>query len=146
MKPAAGAVSVFVIAMGVSIAAPPAVAADNLPGCGAIAECMQRLLATTDQLTQQNQALEKKVAALERSLAVASDAVTQLRDRKTTLVNRGGDRDFPQGLFWPGTGITHVNYTCPNRNVLVGMEFEMSTDGVARHPSDIKFICRELNP
>jgi hypothetical protein len=26
------------------------------------------------------------------------------------------------------------------------MEFEMTSDGGARHPSSIKFICRELNP
>ena len=148
MKISAGTFFFLAIAMSALIgetqAAPPP--AQTVPGCGPVVECIQKMMDLSNQLTQDNQALAKKVSALEHDLATANEAIKHLRERKTMLLNRGGDREFAQGMFWPGSSPSHVNYTCPDRNVLVGMDFEMSSDGVARHPSGIRFICRELSP
>jgi hypothetical protein len=124
-------------------AAPPQ---QTIPGCGSAADCVKKLGELVSQLSQENQEQAKRLATLEHDVAAGRDAIKQLHDRRTALVSHGNDRIFTQGMFWPGDGPTHVNYTCPDHNVLVGMEFEMTSDGVARHPSSIKFICRELSP
>ena len=70
----------------------------------------------------------------------------QLKERKTTLVDKQKDTFFLHAEFWTSDNPTHVNHTCADKNVLVGIEFEMWSDGVGRHPSTIKYICRELTP
>jgi hypothetical protein len=114
--------------------------------CGPATDCGQRMNDLSEQLTKENQLLAHRIANLERDLALATDRIKQLAGRAPALLDRGGDRNFPQSEFWTGQNPSHVNYTCPDRNVLVGMEFEMSSDGFGRHPSRIKFICRQLSP
>jgi hypothetical protein len=135
-----------IIAMLCMIASGNSARAQAPATCAPVAECMQRMLEQTSQLSKDNQALTNRVSVLERELAAVHDAIKRLADHKTTLVDRGGDRDFLQSTFWTSANPSHVNYSCPQRNVLIGMEFEMSSDGFGRHPSRIKFICRELSP
>ena len=128
------------------LAAPRSAVAQAAPSCGPGVDCAQRAMELANQLAKDNQALANRMTALERDLAAAHESIKRLGERKVILRDSGKDKEFPRGMFWTSVNPTYVNYTCPDRNVLVGMEFEMSGDGVGRHPSKIKFICRELTP
>jgi hypothetical protein len=107
-------------------------------------DCAQRMTDFANQLAKDNQALANRMSLLERELSAAQEAIKRLGERRIILRDTGKDKDFARGSFWTATNPTHVNYTCPDKNVLVGLEFEMWSDGAGRHPSNIKFICREL--
>ena len=124
----------------------PSAIAQTPPSCGLGVDCAQRAMELANQLAKDNQALANRMTALERDLSAAHETIKRLGERRVILRDSGKDKEFPRGVFWTSVSPTYVNYTCPDRNVLVGMEFEMSGDGAARHPSKIKFICRELTP
>jgi len=114
------------------------------PACGPGVDCAQRAMELANQLAKDNQALANRISALERELSTAHDAIRRFGERRIILRDTGKDKEFSRNTFWTAAHSTRVSYTCPDKNVLVGMEFEMWSDGVGRHPSNIKFICREL--
>jgi hypothetical protein len=65
---------------------------------------------------------------------------------KVKLVDRQKDKEYTQSEFWTAEPTTRPGYTCPEKNVLVGMEFDMLGLPGGRSPTRIKYICRELIP
>jgi hypothetical protein len=89
--------------------------------------------------------LVKSMQAAAASLATNPQFVKDVTNKlQISLVDRGKDRTFETGEFWTSASDTQVNYTCPDKNVLVGMEWTMRGINSVRTPARIKFICREL--
>jgi hypothetical protein len=99
------------------------------------------------QLQTDTNALKQQVGQQLNGLQASVAALTaRLDGLKVTLVDRKGDRTFLQNEFW-GPAVTYpVKYTCPEKSVMVGIDwvFQTGGDGTARSPSEIKYICREL--
>jgi hypothetical protein len=120
--------------------------AQTPPNCGPATDCGQRLADLANQLAKDNQALANRVSNLERELSTMHEAMRRLTERRPVLRDTGKDREFSRFTVWNSGNPYQVNYACPDRNVLVGMEFEMLNDGADRYPGRIKYICRELTP
>ncbi|HSE37312.1 MAG TPA: hypothetical protein VLG74_08425 [Blastocatellia bacterium] len=83
------------------------------------------------------QRLEQKIEA------VRSEMIANF---KVKLVDRQKDREYQQPEFWNSQATTHPSFTCPEKNVLVGIELDMLGMSNVRSPTRIKYICRELTP
>jgi hypothetical protein len=123
---------------------------ETLPNCGEVVKCAQQMIELTAKLSRDNESLARRIAVLEQQSAVTNQSIKtlgeQLDGRKTLLIDKKADKEFTSAMFWTNDNPTYVKYSCPEKNVLVGIEFEMWSDGVGRHPRNIKYICRELSP
>jgi hypothetical protein len=89
-----------------------------------------------------------KARADEASAQIA-DLKMQIAELKARTVEVGSPtvaKTFNPGDFWTPAQDTPVNFTCPGKDVLGGMNFVMHSDGVGRHPFKIDYICKSLGP
>lgn len=75
------------------------------------------------------------------------DKDLQLKFRQLKITTTGGtSKEFKQADFWGPNATYPVNYTCPDKSVLVGIEMTMLGANGVRTPTYFKFTCKELQP
>ncbi|MHC2367440.1 hypothetical protein ACVIQT_002088 [Bradyrhizobium diazoefficiens] len=114
---------------------------------------------STDRLSQaaRTQAVDvlvKSKGMLESPLDPVADQyipkeeLVQIIKKQISDITLTGEADdnWPQGRFWNNNPSNTVKYTCPPKNVLVGMEFDLASSAGLRTPTRYKFICRQITP
>ena len=103
-------------------------------------ELVQRL---RDDMTAQLQAQAAQIAQLNAALNVVTGRVAAFRVDVGAATT---GRVFEHGEFWTASQDTPVNFTCPAKDVLAGMNFVMHSDAAGRHPYRVEYICKTLGP